>query len=67
MPSSITPQTPVARPLKPRLKANHVDYTAYSYPGTHHSFHNDSTPRYDEAAAKLAWQRTVDFLNKNLR
>ncbi len=49
------------------LKANHVDYTAYSYPGTHHSFHNDSTPRYDEAAAKLAWQRTVDFLNKNLR
>jgi len=49
------------------LKANHVEYTAYSYPGTHHSFHNDSTPRYDEAAAKLAWQRTVDFLNKNLR
>jgi len=49
------------------LKANHVDYQAYSYPGTHHSFANDSTPRYDEAAAKLSWQRSVDFLNKNLR
>ena len=49
------------------LKANHVEYTAYDYPGTHHSFANDSTPRYDEAAAKLSWQRTVDFLNKTLR
>ena len=49
------------------LQASHVEYTSYFYPGTHHSFHNDSTPRYDEAAAKLAWQRTVDFLNKTLR
>lgn len=49
------------------LKANHVRYTAYIYEGANHGFHNDTTPRYDEAAAKLAWQRTVDFFNENLR
>jgi carboxymethylenebutenolidase len=49
------------------LKANGVRYEAHVYPGTNHGFHNDSTPRYDEAAAKLAWQRTVDFLNQHLR
>jgi carboxymethylenebutenolidase len=49
------------------LKANHVNYTAYVYEGANHGFHNDTTPRYDEAAAKLAWQRTLDFFNKNLR
>jgi carboxymethylenebutenolidase len=49
------------------LKANHVTYTAYVYEGANHGFHNDTTPRYDEAAAKLAWQRTLDFFNKNLR
>jgi carboxymethylenebutenolidase len=49
------------------LKANHVSYTAYIYEGANHGFHNDTTPRYDEAAAKLAWQRTLDFLNKQLR
>ena len=49
------------------LKANHVTYTAYIYQGANHGFHNDTTPRYDEAAAKLAWQRTLDFLNKYLR
>jgi carboxymethylenebutenolidase len=49
------------------LKANHVTYTAYIYQGANHGFHNDTTPRYDEAAAKLAWQRTIDFLNKYLR
>lgn len=48
------------------LKANHVRYEEFSYPGTQHGFHNDSTPRYDEAAAKLAWSRTVAFLKKNL-
>ena len=42
-------------------------YTMHKYPGTQHGFNNDTTPRYDEAAAKLAWQRTVDFFNKNLR
>jgi len=49
------------------LKANHVPYTAYIYEGANHGFHNDTTPRYDEAAARLAWQRTLDFLNKYLR
>ena len=49
------------------LKAAKVQYTAHIYPGTQHGFNNDTTPRYDEAAAKLAWQRTVEFFNKNLR
>jgi carboxymethylenebutenolidase len=49
------------------LKANNVNYEMFKYPGTQHGFNNDTTPRYDEAAAKLAWQRTVDFFNKNLR
>lgn len=49
------------------LKANHVTYTEYVYEGANHGFHNDTTPRYDEAAAKLAWQRTLDFFNKYLR
>src|SRR6266478_2036639 len=49
------------------LKANHVTYTAYVYEGANHGFHNDTTPRYDQAAAKLAWQRTLDFFNKYLR
>ena len=49
------------------LKANGIKYEMYMYPGTNHGFHNDTTPRYDEAAAKLAWQRTVDFFNKNVR
>jgi carboxymethylenebutenolidase len=49
------------------LKANHVNYTAYLYDGVNHGFHNDTTPRYDSAAAQLAWQRTLDFFNKWLR
>ena len=49
------------------LKVNKVRYEAHTYPDTLHGFHNDSTPRYKEAAAKLAWQRTVDFFNKHLR
>lgn len=49
------------------LKANGKTYTAYVYEGTQHGFHNDTTPRYDEAAAKLAWQRTLEFFNKYLR
>ena len=49
------------------LKANHVTYAGYVYEGANHGFHNDTTPRYDEAAAKLAWQRTLDFFNKYLR
>ena len=49
------------------LKANHITYTGYVYEGAQHGFHNDTTPRYDEAAAKLAWKRTLDFFNKYLR
>jgi carboxymethylenebutenolidase len=49
------------------LKANHVTYTTHVYEGANHGFHNDTTPRYDQAAAKLAWQRTLDFFNKYLR
>ena len=49
------------------LKANKVRYEMHMYPNTQHGFHNDTTPRYDEAAAKLSWQRTVDFFNKNVR
>jgi len=48
------------------LKANNVKYEMFKYPGTQHGFNNDTTPRYDEKAAKLAWQRTVDFFKKNL-
>jgi len=49
------------------LKAAKVRYSAHIYKGANHGFHNDTTPRYDEAAAKLAWQRTIDFFNANLR
>ena len=49
------------------LKANHKKYEIFVYEGTQHGFHNDTTPRYDEAAAKLAWQRTLELFNKNLR
>jgi carboxymethylenebutenolidase len=49
------------------LKANGKAYTLYVYDGTQHGFHNDTTPRYDENAAKLEWQRTVDFFNRSLR
>jgi carboxymethylenebutenolidase len=49
------------------LKANNVRYEAHVYPGTQHGFNNDTTPRYDKAAAALAWQRTIAFLGKHLR
>jgi carboxymethylenebutenolidase len=48
------------------LKANKVHYTAYIYDGVNHGFHNDTTPRYDEAAAKLAWERTLAFFKEHL-
>ncbi len=48
------------------LKANDKDYTAYIYPDVNHGFHNNTTPRYDEAAATLAWQRTMDFFKEKL-
>jgi carboxymethylenebutenolidase len=49
------------------LKANKVPNTAHLYEGANHGFHNDTTPRYDEAAAKLAWKRTLDFFKKYLK
>jgi carboxymethylenebutenolidase len=48
------------------LKAAGVSYQAHSYPGTQHGFHNNSTPRYNEAAAKLSWERTVAHFKKHL-
>jgi carboxymethylenebutenolidase len=56
-----------AKAFEDALKANNVPYEAFVYENANHGFHNDTTPRYDEAAAKLAWQRTLDFFNKNLR
>jgi carboxymethylenebutenolidase len=49
------------------LKAAGVRYEAFVYAGTQHGFNNDTTPRYDEAAARLAWQRTIAFFNRHLR
>jgi carboxymethylenebutenolidase len=49
------------------LKAANVPHTMHMYAGTQHGFNNDTTPRHDEAAAKLAWQRTIEFFNKHLR
>jgi carboxymethylenebutenolidase len=48
------------------LKAAGKTYEAHIYPGVNHGFHNDSTPRYDEAAARLAWERTIDWFNRYL-
>ena len=48
------------------LKAAGKTYEAHIYPGANHGFHNDSTPRYDEAAAKLAWDRTIDWFKRHL-
>lgn len=49
-----------------QLKAAGVAYTAHVYPGVNHGFHNDTTPRYDQAAADLSWQRTLAFLRQHL-
>jgi carboxymethylenebutenolidase len=49
------------------LKAARIHYQAYVYANTEHGFNNDTTPRYDEKAAALAWQRTIDFFNQRLR
>ena len=54
-------------PFEAALKENKVSYQAHTYPGTQHGFNNDTTPRYDAEAAKLAWTRTVAFFNKHLR
>ncbi len=54
-------------PYEAALKANKVHYQAFTYPGTQHGFNNDTTPRYNPEAAKLAWTRTLEFFNKYLR
>ncbi|MDP1578022.1 MAG: dienelactone hydrolase family protein, partial [Cypionkella sp.] len=48
------------------LKQAGTKYEAFIYPGVNHGFHNDSTPRYDKAAAELAWDRTLAFFRANL-
>ncbi|GHA67719.1 dienelactone hydrolase family protein [Pontibacter akesuensis] len=49
------------------LKEHNKKYTAHMYANTNHGFHNDTTPRYDKAAAELAWKRTIDFFEKHLK
>jgi carboxymethylenebutenolidase len=53
--------------LRCRPDAPQVPHEGHIYKGANHGFHNDTTPRYDEAAAKEAWQHTLDWLNKYLR
>ena len=52
--------------FKAALEAAGVAFEMHTYPGTRHGFHNNSTPRYSEEAAKLAWERTIDFFDKHL-
>jgi len=54
-------------PYEQALKSAGKAYQAYQYAGTQHGFNNDTTPRYDEQAASLAWQRSLDFFNHHLR
>ena len=54
-------------PFEAALKAANVRFEAFKYPGTQHGFNNDTTPRFDEAAAALAWGRTLAFFNRKLR
>ncbi|WMI66106.1 dienelactone hydrolase family protein [Aestuariibaculum sp. YM273] len=49
------------------LKTNNIEYTTHIYPEVNHGFHNNTTPRYDEAAATLAWKRTIDFFKEKLQ
>lgn len=52
---------------KEALKANNVNFEHHMYEGAQHGFHNDTTPRFDDKAAKLAWTSTVDFFKINLK
>jgi carboxymethylenebutenolidase len=52
---------------EPLLKAANVPYEAHIYPGTQHGFNNDTTPRFDEKAAALAWERTMAFFAKHVK
>ena len=59
---------PAAGPLTPRLsRANKIPHDGYIYPKAEHGFFNDTTPRYDAAASKVAWERTLAWFNKYLR
>ena len=58
---------PACRRYEAALKEAAFRYQVYFYPGAQHGFANDTTPRYDAEAAKLAWSRTVEFFNKHLR
>jgi carboxymethylenebutenolidase len=49
------------------LDANGVEFEEFTYPDANHGFHNDTTPRFDEDAAQLAWQRTVEFFDRYLK
>jgi carboxymethylenebutenolidase len=51
---------------EPALKEAGIKYEAYVYPGTGHGFNNDTTPRYDETQAKIAWERTIAHFKKHL-
>lgn len=53
-------------PYEEELKKHQKTYEVYFYPGTHHGFHNDTTPRFDPEAAQLSWERTLAFFNKHL-
>jgi carboxymethylenebutenolidase len=53
-------------PYQAALIANQKKFQVHFYPGTQHGFHNDSTPRYDKAAAELSWARTLEFFGKHL-
>ncbi len=53
--------------LAAELKKNGINYEIFTYPETNHGFHNYSTPRYNEVAAKLAWERTISIFNRFLK
>jgi len=54
-------------PYEAALKAAGATYEAHTYPGTGHGFNNDTTPRYNEQQAKIAWERTVAFFKKHVK
>jgi len=54
-------------PYEAALKAAGISYEAYTYPGTQHGFNNDTTPRYDEKSAKLAWERTMAHFARHVK
>jgi carboxymethylenebutenolidase len=55
-----------ASAFEEELKKNNIPFESHVYPGVNHGFHNDTTPRYDEPAAKLAWERTITWFKKYL-